>query len=470
MDSFDDAWNERPPSSAPPSNESGIRVLPTAIRQVRECSVNIATFMYKWYVADLRCRLGLNMLQSNIFTTDFKTNANDQKMKWRLRLFTGDVRRYDDRPKDDRPEGDRPKEDQPEGDRPEGDRAERDRPEGNRPQAGRNMNDLWMTIQLAYIYDPTTGRRGERPDIGVIWSYSLSDEDDNELYTVQNNEMTFRWHRDASSARLVGISHPVSQLHGVSETQWSCTKFIPRSRLLNDDSLIDKKGGLRIRGQFRLFSDQRLNMSKQKVSLPPAPDEGSIQADFIKLMQDDTSADLRIIVKQSVFSGADEEEEGEKTKQFLVHEAILRARSPYFERALQCNMLERQKREFVIDDIDAVVFKEIIHYMYGGSARAIYADSESASDIAEGLLVAADKLAMDDLKATAEERLCCDVNVNNSCRRAALAAQLNAPRLRQCCVDAIASFYAYISTNADYDKLVRGFPEVIQEVVAKIRR
>ncbi len=57
-------------------------------------------------------------------------------------------------------------------------------------------------------------------------------------------------------------------------------------------------------------------------------------------------------------------EEGEQ--EIPVHRMLLEARSPFFRGMLESNMAEAQQGRYVVRDINAEVFKALLHFIYTG--------------------------------------------------------------------------------------------------------
>jgi hypothetical protein len=52
-----------------------------------------------------------------------------------------------------------------------------------------------------------------------------------------------------------------------------------------------------------------------------------------------------------------------------VHRMLLEARSPFFRGMLESNMAEAQEGRYVVRDIDANVFKALLHFIYTGETN-----------------------------------------------------------------------------------------------------
>ncbi|RIA93814.1 BTB/POZ protein, partial [Glomus cerebriforme] len=83
------------------------------------------------------------------------------------------------------------------------------------------------------------------------------------------------------------------------------------------------------------------------------------------------------------------------TKEFCAHTNILRARSPYFKRALSQDWAEKKNNmvNFTKPNISPIVFEMIIKYMYTG---ILDLRKQAGADILD-LLVASDELLIEEL-------------------------------------------------------------------------
>jgi speckle-type POZ protein len=93
---------------------------------------------------------------------------------------------------------------------------------------------------------------------------------------------------------------------------------------------------------------------------------------------------------------------------FAAHKAILAMRSPVFAAMFLHPTKEVQTGEVKVDDIDPDVFQEVLRYVYTGLARSTTMDI-----MAPGLLAAADKYFMDQLKTRCETHLIRQMSVKN---------------------------------------------------------
>lgn len=74
-----------------------------------------------------------------------------------------------------------------------------------------------------------------------------------------------------------------------------------------------------------------------------------------------------------------------------VHKAVLATRSPVFAACFEHKMSESQSDRVIIDDVEPDVMKEMLRFMYTGTAPNL-------DRMADTLLAAADKYQLDRLK------------------------------------------------------------------------
>eukprot|EP00731_Ephydatia_muelleri_P032707 Em0024g251a len=81
-------------------------------------------------------------------------------------------------------------------------------------------------------------------------------------------------------------------------------------------------------------------------------------------------------------------------------------RSPVFSAMFEHEMEESRKNHVEISDLDQEVMQEMLAYIYTGKAPNL-------KKMADSLLSAADKYALDRLKVMCEEALCANLNIEN---------------------------------------------------------
>jgi speckle-type POZ protein len=122
-------------------------------------------------------------------------------------------------------------------------------------------------------------------------------------------------------------------------------------------------------------------------------------------------------------------------KAFKVHACVLAARSPVFRAQLCGSMMESRENNIYIDDIDAKVFEALLHYMYKDCLPEFMEENtEDATNMAQHLLVAADRYAMERLKVICESKLGKALGMDTVGFTLDFAEQYHCEQLKDCCI------------------------------------
>ena len=122
---------------------------------------------------------------------------------------------------------------------------------------------------------------------------------------------------------------------------------------------------------------------------------------------------------------------------FAAHKSILAARSPVFMAQFFGDMREKCSQSVVIEDMEAAVFKALLHYIYTDTVAEFDEKGEEMTMLAQHLLAAADRYGLDRLKLICEGKLSDGINVDTAATSLALAELHNCPRLKAKCVQFI---------------------------------
>ncbi|KAL6658297.1 hypothetical protein ACP70R_003883 [Stipagrostis hirtigluma subsp. patula] len=153
---------------------------------------------------------------------------------------------------------------------------------------------------------------------------------------------------------------------------------------------------------------------------------------------------------------------------FKAHRNILAARSPVFEAELFGPMKGNNEAYVIIDDIEAKVFKAMLHFVYTDSLPEI--DQGETMAMAQHLLVAADRFSLQRLKLMCEDTLCSYIDKNTVGTILALADQHVCHGLKKACFQFIMSgsnLKAAIVTDG-FDHLTNSCPSVLKELLSKL--
>nr|CAB3490357.1 unnamed protein product [Digitaria exilis] len=131
-------------------------------------------------------------------------------------------------------------------------------------------------------------------------------------------------------------------------------------------------------------------------------------------------------------------------------------------------MKENTMNSIRIDDMEARVFRAMLHFIYTDSMP--YIDKEEALVITEHLLVAADRYDLERLKLMCEDKLCDYIDTSTVATTLALAEQHGCPGLKKACFDFLESPSHLKEVMADegFDHLMSSCPSVIKELLAKV--
>ncbi|KAL6843294.1 hypothetical protein ACP4OV_027007 [Aristida adscensionis] len=174
--------------------------------------------------------------------------------------------------------------------------------------------------------------------------------------------------------------------------------------------------------------------------------------DLGKLLEDQETADVRFKVEQEIFSA---------------HKVILAARSPVFNKQLCGEMREKDTDCIVVHDMQAVVFRSLLHFIYTDSLIDMSdVDVHEQKELTRHLLVAADRYCMPRLKNICESILCKCLDAEGLLVTVALAEQHQCRKLLTACVEllVIESMKSEVIANHWHEALKDNHPDVATEV------
>ncbi|KAM9472415.1 speckle-type POZ protein isoform 1-T2 [Salvelinus alpinus] len=143
-------------------------------------------------------------------------------------------------------------------------------------------------------------------------------------------------------------------------------------------------------------------------------------------------------------------------QEFQAHKAILAARSPVFSAMFEHEMEESKKNRVEINDVEPEVFKEMMCFIYTGKAPNL-------DKMADDLLAAADKYALERLKVMCEDALCTSLSVENTAEILILADLHSADQLKTQAVDFINYHAAEVMETSGWKSMVASHPHLVAE-------
>ncbi|XP_053482112.1 speckle-type POZ protein-like A [Ictalurus furcatus] len=200
----------------------------------------------------------------------------------------------------------------------------------------------------------------------------------------------------------------------VQGKDWGFKKFIRR------DFLLDEANGLLPDDKLTLFCEVSVVQDSVNIS-------GQSNTNVLKVPECQLSDDLGNLWECSRFTDCTLCVGGQE---FKAHKSILAARSPVFNAMFEHEMEESKKNWVDISDVEPDVFREMMGFIYTGKAPNL-------EKMADSLLAAADKYALERLKVMCEESLCSSLCVENVADTLILADLHSAEQLKAQAIDFI---------------------------------
>ncbi|KAJ3683849.1 hypothetical protein LUZ60_014076 [Juncus effusus] len=162
---------------------------------------------------------------------------------------------------------------------------------------------------------------------------------------------------------------------------------------------------------------------------------------------------------------------------FEAHKLVLAARSPVFRAQLFGPMKDKDMRCIKVEDMESSVFKAMLHFIYWDKLP----DMEELTGLnttwvstlmAQHLLAAADRYALERLKLLCEVKLCDEVAINTVATTLALAEQHHCHQLKSVCLKFVAmpeNLRAVMQTEG-FEYLKTSCPSVLTELLEYVAK
>lgn len=164
---------------------------------------------------------------------------------------------------------------------------------------------------------------------------------------------------------------------------------------------------------------------------------------------------------------------GVEEETFHAHKLVLAARSPVFKAQLFGPMRERNSGTLVIEDMQPPVFRAMLHFIYRDTLpdtpELTGSSSASASTLmAQHLLAAADRYALDRLRLMCESKLCEEVSIDTVATTLALAEQHHAAQLKSVCLKFAAGNLKGVMGTEGFEYLRESCPSLQAELLRTV--
>ncbi|XP_010905245.1 BTB/POZ and MATH domain-containing protein 2 isoform X2 [Elaeis guineensis] len=205
-------------------------------------------------------------------------------------------------------------------------------------------------------------------------------------------------------------------------SMWGYKRFFKRTSLETSDYL--KDDCLSVSCSVGVVRSRTEGPKIYTIPVPPS----NIAQHFGQLLESGKGTDVAFEVDGEIFAA---------------HKLVLAARSPVFRAQLFGPMKDRNMQCIKVEDMEATVFKALLHFIYWDSLPDMEEltglNTKWASTLmAQHLLAAADRYALERLKSLCEVKLCEDVAINTVATTLALAEQHHCFQLKAVCLKFIA--------------------------------
>ncbi|XP_057340069.1 speckle-type POZ protein-like [Microplitis mediator] len=167
--------------------------------------------------------------------------------------------------------------------------------------------------------------------------------------------------------------------------------------------------------------------------------------DYEKLYESKMGSDVELIVQE---------------KKFQAHKVVLMVRSPVFQAMLTTDMRENREKTITIKDMESVVFKSMLEFIYTDKVNDL-------DDVAEQLLEAADKYQIHTLKDICAESLCKSVTIDNASRLLSLAYLHNAKEMLEFILNFIIINASHVTKTEEYKMMIELHPSLGSHLFTK---
>ncbi|XP_046982639.1 protein roadkill [Schistocerca americana] len=227
----------------------------------------------------------------------------------------------------------------------------------------------------------------------------------------------------------------------VQGKDWGFKKFIRR------DFLLDEANGLLPDDKLTIFCEVSVVADSVNIS-------GQSNAVQFKVPECRLSEDLGSLFDNQRFSDVTLSVSG---REFQAHKAILAGNAePVFAAMFEHEMEERKYNRVDITDVDHEVLREMLRFIYTGRATSL-------EKMADDLLAAADKYALERLKVMCEEALCTNLSIENAADILILADLHSADQLKAQAIDFINTHATDVMDTQGWKQMILSHPHLIAE-------
>ncbi|XP_061349154.1 BTB/POZ and MATH domain-containing protein 2-like isoform X1 [Gastrolobium bilobum] len=239
-------------------------------------------------------------------------------------------------------------------------------------------------------------------------------------------------------------------------SMWGYKRFFKRTALETSDYL--KDDCLSVHCSVGVVKSHTEGPKIYSIAILPS----NIGQQFGKLLESGKGSDVSFEVNGEIFAA---------------HKLVLAARSPVFRAQLFGPMKDQNTRCINVEDMEAPVFKALLHVIYWDSLPDMQEltglnSTWATTLMAQHLLAAADRYGLERLRLMCEASLCEDVAINTVATTLALAEQHHCFQLKAVCLKFIArpeNLRAVMQTDG-FEYLKESCPSVLTELLEYVAR
>ena len=221
---------------------------------------------------------------------------------------------------------------------------------------------------------------------------------------------------------------------------------IPRATILDKANNLIVNGNLTVYCKIETYKDVKELTGETKTLFDqPFSNKEELVKDFEELFESKKHSDV-------TFNVGDQE--------FRAHKTILIARCPVFAAMFDHPTKEKILGVVEIQDINPEVFRELLRYIYTGQVPLKRMD-----EVVVGLLAAADKYLLDELKLACENFLSFRMSPENCIELLSLSKNNPAHYLREKAVNYVRQFPVQVKATAGWKKVVKETPAWIVSIM-----
>lgn len=303
-------------------------------------------------------------------------------------------------------------------------------PDGKSPEDGAS----YVSLFIALASDGT--------DVRALFELALLDQSGKEQHKVHSH---FGRNLEAGPYTL--------KYRG---SMWGYKRFFKRTALEESDYL--KDDCLSVRCSVGVVKSHTEGPKVYEIAVP----RSNINEHFGLLLERAEVTDIRFDVNGEAFTA---------------HKLVLAARSPVFMAQFYGPMKDRDKECIKVDEMEAPVFKALLHFIYWDALPDIEEltglSAKCASTLmAQHLLAAADRYALERLRLLCEVKLCENVAINTVATTLALAEQHHCQQLKSVCLKFVAlpeNLRAVMQTEG-FEYLKSSCPSVLTQLLDYVAR